>query len=37
MFDGDHAQVGQITSLIFILGMIAVTLAPDTSKRDMNK
>ena len=33
----DHAQVGQITSLIFILGMIAVTLAPDTSKRDMNK
>ena len=37
MFDGDHAQVGQITSLIFILGMIAVILAPDTSKRDMNK
>ncbi len=37
MFDGNHAQVGQITSLIFILGMIAVTLAPDTSKRDMNK
>ena len=37
MFDGNHAQVGQITSLIFILGMIAVILAPDTSKRDMNK
>lgn len=37
MFDGNHAQVGQITSLIFILGMIAVILAPDTSNRDMNK
>ena len=37
MFDGNHAQVGQITSLIFILGMVAVILAPDTSKRDMNK
>jgi len=37
MFDGNHAQVGQITSLIFILGMVAVILAPDTSERDMNK
>ena len=35
-FDGNLQQVGQITSLIFIVGMIAVLLAPDTSKRDMN-
>ena len=36
IFDGKPQQVGQITSLIFIVGMIAVLLAPDTSKRDMN-
>ena len=36
VFDGNLQQVGQITSLIFIVGMIAVLLAPDTSKRDMN-
>ena len=36
IFDGNLQQVGQITSLIFIVGMIAVLLAPDTSKRDMN-
>ena len=36
VFDGNLQQVGQLTSLIFIVGMIAVLLAPDTSKRDMN-
>lgn len=35
VFDGNHAQVGRATSLIFLVGMIAVLFAPDTSKRNM--
>ena len=34
---GNHVHVGRATSLIFLLGMLAVLLAPDTSKRDMDK
>jgi SHS family sialic acid transporter-like MFS transporter len=34
---GNHVHVGRATSLVFLLGMIAVLLAPDTSKRDMDK
>ncbi len=37
IFEGNHAHVGRATSLIFLVGMIAVLLAPDTSKRDMSK
>ncbi len=34
---GNHVHVGRATSLIFLLGMLAVLFAPDTSKRDMEK
>ena len=30
-----HAGVGRITSLVFLLGMIAILFAPDTSRRNM--
>ena len=36
-FDGDYAQIGRVTSLIFILGMVAILLAPNTSKRNMEE
>ena len=36
IFDGNHAQVGQITSLIFAVGMLVVVLAPDTSNRELD-
>ena len=36
-FDGDYAQIGRVTSLIFILGMVAILFAPDTSKRNMEE
>ena len=36
-FGGGHAQIGRITSLIFVVGMVAIFFAPDTSRRDMNK
>ncbi|MDG2125366.1 MAG: MFS transporter [Verrucomicrobiales bacterium] len=35
MFDGDYAKIGRITSVVFLLGMVVVLFAPDTSKRDM--
>jgi len=35
-FNGNHAHVGRVTSLIFLAGMIAILFAPDTSKRDMD-
>ena len=31
-FDGDYARVGQVTCMIYVLGMIVICLAPDTSK-----
>ena len=34
---GNHVHVGRATSLVFLLGMLVVLLAPDTSKRDMDK
>ena len=36
-FDGNHAHVGRATSLIFLLGMIAVLFAQDTRWRDIDK
>jgi hypothetical protein len=30
-FDGDYARVGQVTCMIYVLGMIVICLAPDTS------
>ena len=37
MFGGSYAQIGRVTSLIFIIGILVILLAPDTSKRDMDK
>lgn len=34
-FGGDYAQIGRITSLIFILGMIVIYLAPDTKDKQL--
>ncbi len=34
-FGGDYAKIGRVTSLVFVVGMIAILFAPDTSKRDM--
>jgi MFS family permease len=33
LFDGDYAKVGRATSLIFVLGMVAICVAPDTSRK----
>jgi MFS family permease len=32
-FQEDYARVGQVTSLVFALGMVLILFAPDTSKR----
>jgi MFS family permease len=34
-FEGDYARIGQITSLFFLLGIVAICFAPDTSKKDL--
>jgi MFS transporter, SHS family, sialic acid transporter len=34
-FGGDYALIGRITSLFFLLGMLAILFAPDTSKRQL--
>lgn len=34
-FGGDYAKIGRVTSVVFLVGMIAILFAPDTSKRDM--
>jgi len=31
-FDGDYARVGQITCLVYVMGLIIIWFAPDTSK-----
>ncbi len=37
LFDGDYAKIGRVTSIVFLLGMVAILFAPDTSKRDMEQ
>jgi len=32
-FAGDYAQIGRVTSLIFLVGMVIIWLAPDTSRK----
>ncbi len=32
-FEGDYARIGRTTGLLFVLGMVAILFAPDTSKR----
>ena len=36
LFGGEYASVGQITSLVFLIGMIIILFAPDTTKYEMN-
>ena len=36
-FDSNYAHIGRVTTLVYLFGMLAVLLAPDTSKRDMDK
>ncbi|HEY2839445.1 MAG TPA: MFS transporter, partial [Pirellulales bacterium] len=36
-FGGDYAKVGSVTSLIYVVGMIAICFAPDTSKRSLHE
>jgi predicted MFS family arabinose efflux permease len=34
-FAGDYARVGQVTCLVYVLGMIVIVFAPDTSKTQL--
>jgi len=34
-FEGDYARVGTFTGLIYVLGMVVICFAPDTSKQRM--
>lgn len=34
-FEGDYARIGRITGLFFVLGMVAILFAPDTSRRQL--
>lgn len=34
-FEGDYARIGRVTSLLFILGIFIVWLAPDTSRKQL--
>jgi len=34
-FGGDYARIGQITSLIYVIGIVVILFAPDTSKSDL--
>lgn len=34
-FDSDYAQIGRITSLIFVVGLAIIWFAPDTSKKQL--
>lgn len=37
LFDGNYAHIGRVTSLVFVIGMIAILFAPDTSNRNMEQ
>ncbi|MEO8495083.1 MAG: MFS transporter [Planctomycetota bacterium] len=37
VFHGDYARLGQVTSLIYIAGMIVVLFTPDTSRRSLRE
>ena len=34
-FAGDYAQIGRVTSLIYLIGMLVIWLAPDTTRRQL--
>ncbi len=35
-FGGDYARIGQLTSLFFLFGIVAIVFAPDTSKKQLD-
>jgi MFS family permease len=37
VFAGDYARIGRVTSLIFVIGMIAIYFAPDTSGKQLDE
>jgi MFS family permease len=37
VFEGDYARIGQVTSLIFALGMVAILWAPDVTRRPLHE
>ncbi len=37
IFAGDYALIGRVTSWVFLLGVVAIAFAPDTSQRDMDE
>ena len=34
-FERDYASIGRITSLIYAMGVVAIWLAPDTTRRQL--
>ena len=36
-FNGDYARVGQLTCLVYALGMVVICFAPDTSQKQLNE
>ena len=36
-YQGDYAQIGRVTSLIYALGLLVVFFMPDTSRRSLNE
>ena len=37
VFNGNHAQLGRVTSLVYVAGMIVILFAPDTSSRTLQE
>src|SRR5262249_33941907 len=35
LFGGDYARIGQVTSLLFLLGMLVIPFTPDTSRKQL--
>jgi MFS transporter, SHS family, sialic acid transporter len=36
-FGGDYASVGKVTCLVYVLGMIVICFAPDTTGRRLEE
>jgi hypothetical protein len=32
-FEGDYARIGRVTSLVYVIGLVVIWFAPDTSKK----
>jgi len=37
VFEGDYARIGRVTSLIFVVGIVAIWFVPFSSKQDLEK